>query len=246
MCDKKNLNIMIFTEDVLADADKHGHPDVRVAYPDGLFAAIAGAFGADKYSVRAAGMEDIRVTITKESLADTDVLIWWGHCHHGEVPDEIAELVSIEVQKGMGFIALHSAHMSKPFKRLLGTSGSLGWRDNDRERVWTAAPYHPIARSIPRYFELPKEEMYCEPFDIPSPEDIVFIGWFAGGEVFRSGVTYRRGYGRVFYFQPGHEEYPIYYDETIRQVLRNAVDWAAPELRRLDLGCPNLKELLEK
>jgi trehalose utilization protein len=89
------------------------------------------------------------------------------------------------------------------------------------------------------------EEMYGEPFDVPAPEDTVFIGWFAGGEVFRSGLTFRRGYGRIFYFQPGHEEYPIYYDETIRLILRNSADWAASTERRSDFDCPNNQIPLE-
>jgi len=85
--------------------------------------------------------------------------------------------------------------------------------------------------------------MYGEPFDIPAPEDTVFISWFAGGEVFRAGVTFRRGYGRIFYFQPGHETYPIYYDESIRLILRNAADWAAPTSRVKNIGCPHMKPL---
>jgi trehalose utilization protein len=138
----------------------------------------------------------------------------------------------------MGLIVLHSGHVAKPFLRLVGTSGSLGVREKDRERVWTVSPYHPIAEGVPAHFTLDEEEMYGEPFDIPSPEDTVFIGWFAGGEVFRAGVTFRRGYGKIFYFQPGHETYPIYYKETIRLILKNAAYWAAPSARKHDLNCP--------
>jgi trehalose utilization protein len=237
--------ILIFTEDVHEAAEKYNNPKIKIAYPDGLHVGIAGAFPEDKYIVREVGLRNIREVITEETLAETDVLIWWGHSQHHEVPDEIAQLVVKEVQKGLGFIALHSAHVAKPFMSLVGTSCTLGWCHNDRERVWVTAPYHPIARNVPAYFELPEEELYAEPFDIPPPEDTVFIGWFASGNVFRSGLTYRRGYGRVFYFQPGHEEYPIYYNDTIRLILRNAVDWAIPEVRLNELTCPNIKESLE-
>ncbi|MCL1820225.1 MAG: ThuA domain-containing protein [Oscillospiraceae bacterium] len=240
----KKINILIYTEDVLKDAALRGNELTPKAYPNGLHAGIAGAFDSEKYNVRAAGIDNIRETITPEILADTDVLFWWGHCHHHEVPDDIAELVVREVNKGMGFVALHSAHIAKPFLRLIGTSGSLSWRLNDSEIVWTAAPYHPIAAGIPTHFKLPNEEIYSEPFDIPAPEDTVFIGWFSQGMVFRSGVTYRRGYGKVFYFQPGHEEYPIYYDETIRQILSNAAGWAAPQARRDNLNCPNVEPVV--
>ena len=237
--------IMIFTEDILETAKEHNNAKIPVAYPNGLHAGIAGAFPADKYEITEAGMSNIREVVTSENLAKTDVLLWWGHMHHHEVPDDIAELVVKEVQKGLGFIALHSSHMSKPFTRLVGTSGTLSWCHDDRERVWVTAPYHPIARNVPKYFDLPEEELYAEPFDIPNPEDTVFVGWFASGNVFRSGLTYRRGYGRVFYFQPGHEEYPIYYDDIIRLILRNAVEWATPEIRLEKLECPHVEPTLE-
>ena len=237
--------ILIYTEDVLATAAKDDNKKTPAAYPNGLHKAIAGAFPEDKYIVKKAGLENIRRDITEETLLDTDVLIWWGHMQHDDVPDDITELIVREVQKGLGFIALHSSHFAKPFIRLVGTSCTLSWRHDDRERIWVSAPYHPIAKDVPTYFDLPMEEMYGEPFDVPAPEDTVFIGWFAGGEVFRSGLTFKRGYGRIFYFQPGHEEYPIYYDETIRLILRNSVDWAAPDVRRAELNCPEAHMPLE-
>ena len=237
--------ILVYTEDVLLYAKKIDNANIPVAYPNGLHEAIAGAFPNDNYIVKEANLSNIRETINENTLKDTDVLIWWGHSQHDEVPDDVAALIVSEVQKGMGFIALHSAHFAKPFTRLLGTSGTLSWRHADRERLWVTAPYHPIAKDVPTYFELPEEEMYGEPFDVPSPEDTVFIGWFAGGEVFRSGLTYRRGYGRIFYFQPGHEEYPIFYNETVRLVLRNAVYWACPDIRRDSLDCPHSEEIPE-
>ena len=164
---------------------------------------------------------------------------------HHLVPDHVVDRIQKAVLNGMGFIALHSAHVSKPLIRLLGTSCTLKWRDNDRERVWITSPSHPIAAGLPEYFELPQEEMYGEYFDIPTPDEVVFMGWFAGGELFRSGCTWRRGLGKIFYFQPGHEEYPIYYNEYVVKILKNAVRWAAPSKRIEGFICPNAP-LLEK
>lgn len=177
--------------------------------------------------------------LTKEVLDDTDVLVWWAHVAHDKVPDEIAERVREYVLKGMGFIALHSAHPSKPLQKLLGTSGSLQWREGDFCRVWNTCPTHPIAEGIPQYFELEEEEMYGEYFDIPKPDDQVFISWYRGGEVFRSGCTWMRGYGKIFYFQPGHETNRSYFNEYVRKIIRNAVKWASPSIKREDISCPN-------
>lgn len=158
---------------------------------------------------------------------------------HDEVTERSVERVSRRVGEGMGFIGLHSAHHSKVFKRLTGTSCNLKWRHGDRERVWTVVPSHPIAQGVPEQFELPMEEMYGEPFDIPTPDEVVFMGWFAGGEVFRSGVTYRRGAGRIFYFQPGHEEYPTFRNKIVLKIIRNAVHWAKPEPGTHQIECTN-------
>jgi trehalose utilization protein len=70
--------------------------------------------------------------------------------------------------------------------------------------------------------------MYGEFFDVPPPETLVFVSWFTGGEVFRSGATYSRGRGRIFYFRPGHETYPTYHNGAVHRVLVNAARWAAP------------------
>ena len=177
--------------------------------------------------------------LTQEVLDDTDVLVWWAHVAHDRVPDEIVKRVKDAVLKGMGFIGLHSAHPSKPMQAILGTSGRLQWREGDRSRVWCTCPTHPIARGIPESFELADEEMYGEYFDIPKPDDLVFVSWFAGGEVFRSGCTWTRGMGRIFYFQPGHETQPSYYVPEVRQILKNAVRWAAPTVRVDSLDCPH-------
>lgn len=233
------INVLIFNEFV---AEKH-NPNVQKVYPKGIHAVIAEAIKSDDLSVKTVTLDDPDCGITEELLDQTDVLIWWGHAAHHLVPDNIANMVSQAVLKGMGFIALHSAHISKPLTRILGTSCTLKWRDNDRERLWVTSPTHPIAEGLPEHFELPHEEMYGENFDIPRPDDIVFMGWFAGGELFRSGCTFTRGYGKIFYFQPGHEEYPIYYDANIRKVLCNAVRWAVPTKRRNTLNCPNPQPL---
>jgi trehalose utilization protein len=184
--------------------------------------------------------------LSEEALDGADVLIWWGHVHHGEVEDRLVRRVVDHVQRGMGIIFLHSAHKSKPFMSLLGTTGYLSWREaEERCRLWTASPAHPIAEGIPEQFVLEHEEMYCEPFGIPRPDDTVFISWFQGGNVFRSGVTFRREYGKIFYFQPGHETYPTYHNKHVRQVIINAVRWAKPAVRIAARDCPNV-EALEK
>jgi trehalose utilization protein len=168
--------------------------------------------------------------LTKEVLKETDVLMWWGHAAHDEVSSKIVKRVQKRILKGMGLVAMHSAHASKIFRRMMGTGCMLRWREaGERERLWNVAPGHPITAGLTdEYFELEHTEMYGEFFDIPPPDELIFLSWFEGGEVFRSGCTWRRGAGKIFYFRPGHETYPIYYDAKVRRVLANAVRWAAP------------------
>jgi trehalose utilization protein len=205
-------------------------PEIRKIYPQGMHEAIAAALRKlPDVEVRTATLDEPEHGIPADVLAKTDVLTWWGHMAHDEVKDAAAEQVQNRVVEGMGLIVLHSGHMSKPFIRLMGTTCMLRWREaNEKERLWVVEPGHPIVDGLPAYFELPHEEMYGERFDIPQPDATVFISWFAGGNVFRSGCTFTRGKGRIFYFRPGHETHPTYYDPLVQRVVANAVRWAAP------------------
>ena len=227
--------------------DDQKKPEVTSVYPEGLHKAIAGFLNKDgDISAACSIITDAEQGLSEQILDNTDVLIWWGHRHHGEVQDVFVNRVVDRVQRGMGIIFLHSAHKSKPFMSLMGTSGYLGWREaGEKSRVWTAAPIHPIAAGIPRQFLLDHEEMYTEPFGIPEPDATVFISWFEGGNVFRSGIAFHREYGKVFYFQPGHETYPTYHNPIVQRVIANAVKWAKPAVRVDSLDCPKL-EALEK
>lgn len=207
------------------------HDEVRKVYPNGIHAVIAEGLEAAEqgYSVRTATQPELEHGLTEEVLDSTDVLIWWGHMAHGDVDDNIVDRVHERVMNGMGLVVLHSGHFSKIFKKLMGTSCDLKWREaGEKERIWTVDPSHPIAEGIPEHFELKPEEMYGEHFDIPAPDELIFISWFEGGEVFRSGCTFRRGQGKIFYFRPGHETYPTYYHPIVRRVISNGVKWAAP------------------
>lgn len=208
-------------------------PAVAAHYPRGIHHTLAEALQrllGERVAIRTATLEEPEHGLSAAVLAETDVLTWWGHAAHERVADEIVERVQRRVWQGMGLLALHSAHNSKIFRRLMGTSCMLRWREaGERERLWVVDPSHPIAAGLTdEYFELAHTEMYGEFFDIPPPDELVFISWFEGGEVFRSGCTFRRGKGKIFYFRPGHETFPIYHDPHVQRVLANAVGWAAP------------------
>ncbi len=203
-------------------------PAVKAIYPAGIHTAIKEAL-KPAFEVRTATLDEPEHGLTAEVLNHTDVLIWWGHMAHEEVDDAVAARVHQRVLDGMGLVVLHSGHFSKVFKRLMGTTCDLRWReDGMHERIWVVNPGHRIAQGLPLWIDLPHEEAYGEFFDIPTPDELIFISWFGGGDVFRSGVTYYRGRGRIFYFRPGHEAFPTYYHPEIRQVLVNAAHWAAP------------------
>ncbi|MBS1371997.1 MAG: trehalose utilization protein ThuA [Lentisphaeria bacterium] len=212
--------------------EKNDEP-VRKLYPLGMHRAIADGIAADDLEIRLASLDEPEQGLPEALLDETDVLFWWGHRFHAEVSDELVARVVKRVQGGMGFIALHSSHMSKVFRALMGTSCTLICRvAAERERVWTIDSSHPLAQGIGPCFELEHEEMYGERFDIPDDGKLVFASWFEGGELFRSGVAFRRGYGSIFYFAPGHEEYPTFYDRNVLRILGNAARWAAPSVRR--------------
>ncbi len=200
-------------------------------YPQGLHAPIVEHLRAQGMHVRAAALDEPEHGLTDDVLTQTDVLTWWGHTAHDEVSDAVVDRIHQRVVlEGMGLIVLHSGHFSKIFKRLMGTTCDLKWREaGEKERIWVIEPGHPIAAGLPEYFEIPRSEMYGERCDIPQPETLVFVSWFAGGEIFRSGCCYQRGRGKIFYFSPGHETYPIYYQPEVLHVIANAVRWAAPD-----------------
>lgn len=211
---------------------RHEKKDKEVGdiYPNGIHGAIAeGLNEIDGMTARTATLDEPEHGLTLDVVDSTDVMVWWGHMAHREVDDAIVDRVHQRVMEGMGLIVLHSGHFSKIFKKLMGTTCDLKWREADeKERLWVVRPGHPIVEGIGEYIELEQEEMYGEHFDIPQPDELVFVSWFQGGEVFRSGACYNRGAGKVFYFRPGHETYGTYFNPEIRKVVGNAVRWAAP------------------
>lgn len=217
---------------------------VRENYPEGIHGCIAAFLGEEQdIQVRTATFEMPEHGLTEEVLSDTDVLVFWSHALQDEFSDEVAGRVQRHVQAGMGLVALHSAHFSKVMKRLLGTSMTLKWKHGEEEKLWCIMPTHPIAAGVPEMIEIPREEMYGEYFDIPKPDDVIFAGWFSGGQVFRSGCTFTRGLGKIFYFQPGHEEYPVYHMPEIQRIIKNAVRFCAPAVSgRRFLTCTEVKD----
>ncbi|MDT0265328.1 ThuA domain-containing protein [Streptomyces sp. DSM 44915] len=208
-------------------------PEIAQRYPRGMHGAIAEGVTehlGERARVRTATLDEPEHGLTEAVLAETDVLTWWGQAAHKEVADEVVTRVQRRVLAGMGLIVLHSGHWSKIFTRLMGTTCTLRWRNAaERELVWTVAPGHPIAAGVTHPIVIEEQETYGEFFDIPTPEELVFVSSFAGGEVFRSGCAFRRGNGRIFYFSPGDQDYPVYHHPQVRRVIANAVAWAAPE-----------------
>lgn len=221
-------------------------PIVREVHPEGLHMTLKKGLEDPEFNITTATLNMPDQGLPDEVLNQTDVLLWWGHARHWEVSDELVEKIVRRVNDGMGLIVLHSGHHSKLFTRLCGTTGNLRWREiGEHCNVWTVNPAHPIARGIPEMFRLEHEEMYGEPFVIPNPDEVVFISWFQGGDVFRSGVTYHRGNGKIFYFQPGHETYRSYYDENALHVLKNAIRWAYNDYR-IHTECRHIPEPCEE
>lgn len=232
------IRVTVWNENVQEQRDDGTARRILMIHPGGIHETLRGIFAAQEdMAVIVRTMDMPECGLDDKTLENTDVLVWWAHVKHDELPDSIAMRVRNHVLRGMGLIALHSAHPSKPMQLLLGTSGSLDWRDDDFCRVWTVKPSHPIAKGIPAYIELSPEEMYAEPFDISTPDEIVFMSWFRSGCLFRSGCTWTRGYGKIFYFQPGHEVNTAYQNPNIRQILVNAARWAQPTAQRPNLDC---------
>jgi trehalose utilization protein len=206
------------------------NPKIAAIYPEGMHGAIAKYLRQQPgLEVRTATLDEPQHGLTDEVLNNTDVLTWWGHLHHAEVQDAIVDKVHKRVLEGMGLIVLHSGHMSKPFRKLMGTGCMLKWREiGEKERLWVVKPGHPIVEGVGEFVEVEHEEMYGEHYDIPAPDELIFISWFAGGEVFRSGCCFYRGCGKIFYFRPGHETYPTFHQTSVLRVIANAVRWAAP------------------
>ena len=223
------------------------NPKVAAVYPNGIHRALADYLQTEGFTVQTATLDQPEHGLTDSVLNNTDVLIWWGHKAHNDVNDEIVSRVQQRVlTNGMGLIVLHSGHFSKIFKALMGTSCDPKWREaGEKERIWVVNPGHPIAAGLNDYIEIPEAEMYGEHFDIPQPDTLVFVSWFQGGEVFRSGCCFYRGRGKIFYFRPGHETYPIYYQANVLRVISNAVLWAAPSNGPI-VKFGNIPEPLEK
>jgi len=205
-------------------------PHVAEIYPDGMHNTIREGIEehlGNRAEVATVTLDDPEHGLTEERLRNTDVLVWWGHAAHAEVADEVVDRVHRHVLAGMGLVVLHSGHWSKIFGKLMGTTCTLRWRsERDREIVWTVDPTHPIAQGVPHPFIIPEQEMYGEHFDIPAPDELIFLSTFSGGEVFRSGCTFKRGYGKIFFFSPGDQDYPVYHHKDVRRVIANGVEWA--------------------
>jgi trehalose utilization protein len=236
-----SVNVTIWNEYVHEVTHQH----VRDIYPDGIHGAIIkGIQARGDFNVTTATLAQPQHGLTDDVLDNTDVLIWWAHLAHDKVDDAIVEKVQLRVLGGMGLIVLHSGHYSKIFQRLMGTFCSLKWREADeKERLWNLEPSHPIMQGIPDYFELAQEEMYGERFDIPTPDQLLMVSWFQGGEVFRSACTWQRGHGRIFYFRPGHETHPTYYNEHVLTIIANAANWAKRTVSLDVTQSPNAKAL---
>lgn len=241
------INVTIWNE----GRHEQEHPAVQAVYPDGIHHAIEQGLTAhlgNQITTQTALLDDPDQGLPEDLLNKTDVLLWWSHIAHDEVDDALVTRIQQRVLEGMGLLVLHSSHFAKIFKRLMGTGCGLKWREaGERERVWSVNPAHPITNGLPESFIVPQSEMYSEFFDIPQPDELVFLSWYQGGNVFRSGCCWTRGKGRIFYFGPGHETYPIYFQSEIRQILANAVLWAAPQSGSPYIpGAPNAKDPLEE
>lgn len=220
---------------------------IRSHYPEGIHRFLASALAAEDLEITPVSLDMPGQGLPDEVLENTDVLMWWGHCAHQAVDDALVAKIQKRVLSGMGLVVMHSGHLSKIFCRLMGSACRLRWREvGEKERVWVVSPGHPVAQGLPETFVIPNQEMYGEPFDIPQDGKIVFMSWFEGGNVFRSGVAFERDRGKIFYFSPGHETYPVYHDENVQKVLSNAIYWTAPERGIAPDRVTHMKQALEE
>ena len=230
MAGSRPVRVTVWNEHIHERQDE----SVKRIYPDGMHGAITAGLRrelGEAASIHSATLEEPEHGLTESVLSETDVLTWWGHAAHDKVSDDVVQRVHARVLDGMGIVVLHSGHHSKIFRRLMGTTCDLRWRSDpggERELIWTVKPAHPIAAGVPQPIVIPHQEMYGEFFDIPTPDELVFVSSFAGGEVFRSGCCFYRGAGRVFYFGPGDQEFPVYHQPEVQQVIANGVMWCAP------------------
>ncbi|MBO5904651.1 MAG: ThuA domain-containing protein [Clostridia bacterium] len=222
------------------------NPTVTKIYPGGIHAFICNFLNEEAdVEAKFVTLDDPDQGLPDEVLNNTDVLIWWGHLAHGEVKDELVEKVFRRVVNGgMGILCLHSAHHSKPFKRILGSTGNLTWGRNQREVIWNMNPAHPILAGIPDHFIIDNEELYAEPFYIPQPDELLLCGWFEDGHVFRSGACYHKGAGKLVYLQPGHETCRSFHNPYVQRLINNAVHYLKPNEfgYTVDEGCIHVTE----
>ncbi len=212
--------------------DEIRKPDILELYPGGVHEHIASFLRKEEdMEVRTATFKDeIAFGIPDEVIDRTDVLILYSHMLQDMVSDErVQKVIDRVVNEGMGLIVLHSGLWNKLTQRLIGPGGYNGYREiRERERVWVVDQGHPIAKDLPIYFDFAHSEMYGEPATFPAPDELIFLSWYQGGEAARSGMTWRRGAGKIFYFSPGHARYDVMHSEYYQRVVINAVRWVAP------------------
>lgn len=228
----RTIRVTIFCEH-----NQDRYEPVKSVYPDGIHGALAAAYEAEPgFSVTIATQDMPEHGLTEELLANTDVLVWWSHLDNPQFDDVVADRVCRHVVgRGMGFLSLHSSAFSKPWQRMMGIyydAGSWGrfrtMPKGEKQRLWIINPGHPIVDGLKDFVEIPQDEMYGEPQLVPEADQTVFISWWEGGDVCRSGLVFFRGRGKIFQFTPGHETFPIFYQPEVQLILRNAAKFLAP------------------
>lgn len=219
------MRILIYNE----GRDERNKPEVLTIYPKEIGGALSHIVSQIPNSeiIDILSMYNVKEKLTNNLLESVDLLLYWSHGGNSQFPDELAKLIQDHVLRGMGFVVLHSAIGSKPFKALMGTTCSIHYRHDDFERMTCCNPLHPIAAGLPLHIELDKEESYGEYIDVPKPDDIIYLGWFDSGEVCRSVMTWTRGYGKVVFIQPGHETNSSYHNPYIQKLIVNSCIWAS-------------------